>query len=301
LLVSEPERPFVTVAVPTYNRADRLERCLETLLALDYPPDAYEIVVADDGSTDHTAAVVEALRSCAEPRVLRYVRRPHRGINAARNTALALSTGDPECFVDDDEEVPASWLSAMVEGFVAHPDVGCAGGPMRLRYDGRPPRMCGAESFGESELDLGDHPIEAVHVWGGNMAVRRAAIERVGPFREDFRLLGGTETEWQDRLRAGGGTVMYFPDAGVWHVRTQAELRMTYLLVRHFQRGRGQALNALRVGDGYSRARTLRALRRAISHALRARCVVGVIDAARCCGRLVGMAEASVRQRLGLR
>jgi GT2 family glycosyltransferase len=161
--------------------------------------------------------------------------------------------------------------------------------------------MCGDEPLGESELDLGDGALPVEHVWGGNMAVRRAAIERVGPFRDDFRLLGGTETEWQDRLRASGGTVLYVPDAGVWHVRTREELRLMHLLMRHFRRGRGQALNASRTGDGYSPARTLKGLRRGILHALRRRCVVGLVNAARCCGRLVGMVEATARQLLGLR
>jgi glycosyltransferase involved in cell wall biosynthesis len=296
--MSEPARPFVTVAIPTYNRAERLERCLQTILRLDYPSDAYEVVIADDGSTDDTRTVVDALRSRIERPPVRYVRREHGGLNSARNLALAHSSGDPVCFVDDDEEVPPEWLSAMVDGFLAHPHAGCAGGPMHLRYDGRPPRTCGAEPLGESELDLGGRPVEVSHVWGGNMAVRRAAVDRVGPFREDLRLLGGTETEWQDRLRDGGGCVMYIPDAGVWHVRTQRELRLSHLLVRHFQRGRGQALNALRAGDGYSRHRTLRGLRDAIAHAVRRRCAVGLIDAARICGRLVGMAEAMLRMRL---
>jgi glycosyltransferase involved in cell wall biosynthesis len=273
---------------------------LETLLCLDYPADRYEIVVVDDGSTDHTGAVVDGLRSGTELPALRYVRGHHGGLNAARNRALEQSSGDPVCFIDDDEEVPPAWLSAMVDGFLAHPDAGCAGGPMRLRYDGTPPRMCGAEPLGESELDLGDQPIEVEHVWGGNMAVRRAAVDRVGPFREDFRVLGGTETEWQDRLRASGGAVLYLPDAGVWHVRIQDELRLGFLLARHFQRGRGQALNASRTGDGYSCARMLRGLREAIIHALRRRCVVGLVNAARCCGRLAGTAEAVVRDRFGL-
>jgi len=296
--VSDTAQPFVTIAVPTYNRADRLERCLPTILNLDYPPDRYEVVVVDDGSTDGTRAVVETLQSRTARPVLRYLHQRHGGLNAARNLALAHSAGDPVCFIDDDEEVPVPWLAAMVDGFLAHPHAECAGGPMRLRYDGKPPRTCGAEPLGESELDLGDRAIEVEHVWGGNMAVRRDAVDRIGPFREDFRLLGGTETEWQDRLRERGGCVLYLPDAGVWHVRTQRELRLSHLLVRHFQRGRGQALNAFLAGRPYLRSNMLQALKYAIVHAVQQRCAVGLIDAARVSGRLVGSAEAVVRARL---
>ena len=295
--MDDPRHPFVSVAIPTYGRARHLERCLGSLVRQDYPADRYEIVVADDGSTDRTARVVETIRRRAPLPAVRYARQDHRGLNAARNLALRHSSGDPVCFIDDDEDVPPAWLGAMVEGVLRHPAAGCVGGPMRLRFEGKPPRTCGREPFGESELDLGDDAVEVEHVWGGNMAVRRAAIAAVGPFREDLALLGGTETEWQDRLRAAGGRVMYVPEAWVAHVRTQAELRLPYLVWRHFQRGRGQAINGSRAGQPCSRTTTMQGLRIALRHALVDRCTVGVIDAARQVGRLMGMAEAALRGR----
>lgn len=295
--MTDPQLPFVSVAVPTYDRARHLARCLESLVRQDYPADRYEIVAADDGSSADTARVVETIRRRVAAPAVTYLRQAHRGLNPARNLALRHASGDPICFVDDDQDVPPGWLAAMVDGCLRHPDVGCIGGPMRLRCEGTLPRTCGREPLGESELDLGDRILEVEYVWGGNMAVRRAALDAIGPFREDLVLLGGTETEWQDRLRAHGGRVMYFPDAWVWHVRTQAELRIPYLLRRHFQRGRGQAINGARSGRPLDPPAAKLALRAGLSHALRARCTVGLIDAARNAGRLVGMAETAVRTR----
>ena len=287
--------PFVTVAVPTHDRAHRLHACLASLVALDYPRDRYEIVVVDDGSRDETAAVVGAfVARTSAPRVS-YHRQEHRGLNTARNLALRHAAGDPICLVDDDEEVPGGWLSALVAGCARHPEAGCVGGPMRLRLDGPAPRRCGREPLGESELDLGPQPVATDYVWGGNMAIRRAAVTRIGGFREDLVLLGGTETEWQERLRSAGGVVMYVPDAWLWHVRTADELRLRRLLLRHFARGRGQAINAARTGRRtYTGSRLVRSLGAALAHAAVARCSVGLIDAARHGGRLVGMAETAV-------
>lgn len=289
---------FVTVAVPTHRRPESLRVCVESLVAQDYPPDRYEIVVADDGSGDETGDVVREVAARYPRPEIRYLSQAHGGVNCARNLAIGAASGDPICFVDDDQEMPPSWLPAIVAGCTEFPEAACVGGPMRLRFEGRPPRMCGREPLGESELDFGPLAHEVEVVWGGNMAIRRAAIEQVGPFREDLRMLGGTETEWQDRVRAAGGHVVYVPDAWLWHRRTQDELRLRWLLRRHFVRGRGQAINGSLAGKPYDARRIRRALRESLVHAAGNRCSVGLIDAARHSGRLVGMAEVRLRRRL---
>jgi glycosyltransferase involved in cell wall biosynthesis len=288
------ERPFVSVAIPTWNRAEHLRICVESLMKQDYPRDHYEIIVVDDGSSDGTAGVVDSLRARSGGPAVRYSYQAKTGVNAARNAALLRATGDPICFVDDDEEVPPSWLAALVESCLRHPDAGCVGGPMRLRCEGRPPRTCGREPLGESELDYGTESCDVEYVWGGNMALRKAAVEEVGGFRQDLVLLGGTETEWQDRLHAAGGRVVYEPTAWLWHRRTQDQLRLRWLLIRHFRRGRGQAINGALAGQPFDSRRIRGAMRRALTHATRERCAVGLIDAARHAGRLTGMAQISV-------
>jgi glycosyltransferase involved in cell wall biosynthesis len=291
-----PSTSFVTVAVPTYRRPAHLRECLESLLGQDYPADQFEIVVVDDGSADATPDVVREIAATHAQLDVRYVHQAHAGINRARNRAIDAACGDPICFVDDDQVAPPAWLAAIVAGVADFPRAACVGGPMRLRLDGRPPRMCGLEPLGESELDLGPPAREVEYVWGGNMALRRNAIEEVGRFRDDLRLLGGTETEWLDRARAAGRHVVYLPDAWLWHVRTQAELRLRWLLRRHFARGRGQAINGALAGGPFDARRIGRALRASLEHAARERCAVGLIDAARHSGRLVGMAESRLRR-----
>src|SRR2546422_10200525 len=117
----EPNFPFVSVVVPTRNRAALLRHCLKSLIAQDFPSDHYEIIVIDDGSRDETTVVAsEFARRLIEPRV-RMVSRPALGLNAARNRGIALARGELICLVDDDVDAPASWLSAMVGGVLRHP------------------------------------------------------------------------------------------------------------------------------------------------------------------------------------
>ena len=285
---------FVSVAVPTRNRAAMLHGCLEHLVRQDYPTDRYEVVVVDDGSTDDTAAVVE--RFTGEAPVVRYVHQPRAGLNAARNTALRVCVGDPVCFVDDDEQAPAVWLRSIVRAAAGQPDAGCLGGPIRMQFEAEPPRSCGREPLDDGELDLGAETKAVTHVWGGNMALRRAAVALVGEFREDLRM-GGEETEWQDRLRAAGGCVVYTPDAGLQHRRTREHLAVRRLAMKRFRRGRNHALNAGHLGQPLVARRSLRPLRNALVHAVRQRCAAGLLQGAQHAGRLLGTVEARVRAR----
>src|ERR671939_578108 len=85
--------------------------------------------------------------------------------------------------------------------------------------------------------DLGAEDADASFVWGANMAVRRSAFERVGPFDES---LGGAgdEEDWQRRLRAAGGRVRYVAAAGVDHRRAGADARVAALARSGWHRGR---------------------------------------------------------------
>src|SRR5215470_1677643 len=51
--------PSVSIIIPTHNRSQQLERCLISLLALDYPPQSLELIIVDDASTDHTATMLQ--------------------------------------------------------------------------------------------------------------------------------------------------------------------------------------------------------------------------------------------------
>jgi glycosyltransferase involved in cell wall biosynthesis len=288
-------RPFVSIVTPTRTRAEHLETCLRSLLRQDYPSDRYELLVADDGSTDSTPEVIASAAAHQSQPELRHLRQPHLGANAARNLAIVNARGVLICFVDDDEQLPPSWLPAIVDGAARFPEAPCLGGPMRLLFEGRPPRICGREPLGESELDCGPDPCEVTYVWGGNMAVPRWAFERFGHFNDDLVLLGGTETEWLDRLQAEGLRVRYLPDAWLWHRRVPDDLRRRRLLCRRLARGRGQAINGWLSGEPFRANGVARDLARGLVHGIGSRCWAGHLFSALQVGRLIGIAEIRLR------
>ncbi len=96
--------PTFSVVVPTRDRAHLLERALRSVLAQSESD--FEVVVVDDGSTDDTAARVEAL---GDDRI-RFVSQPPAGAGVARNHGAELARGEHLTFLDSDDEVLPTWL-----------------------------------------------------------------------------------------------------------------------------------------------------------------------------------------------
>lgn len=110
--------PRVSVIIPTYNRAELLRHAIASVLAQDYQD--LEVIVADDGSTDHTAEVVSAFGSRVTYLVL-----PHKGQPAApRNAGLAAATGEYIAFLDSDDLFLPHKLRQQVPVLEANPQVG---------------------------------------------------------------------------------------------------------------------------------------------------------------------------------
>jgi len=111
--------PRVSVVMPTWNRAGVLPRAIASVRAQAYPK--WELLVADDGSTDETAALLRQLEA-TEPRI-RYLPAPHAGHAAARNRALAHASGEIIAYLDSDNIWYPQFLTEVVRVFERHPEV----------------------------------------------------------------------------------------------------------------------------------------------------------------------------------
>jgi cellulose synthase/poly-beta-1,6-N-acetylglucosamine synthase-like glycosyltransferase len=112
--------PTVSLIVAAHNEEHVIERRLDNLLALDYPSDKLEIVVASDASTDRTDELVETV-SARDPR-LRVLRCPRGGKVAAQNRAVRATNGEILAFSDANAQWRSDALRKLVRNF-ADPDV----------------------------------------------------------------------------------------------------------------------------------------------------------------------------------
>ena len=243
-----------------------------TLASLDAQARAagVEVVVVSDGAGTPTAAIAHQHRA-------RLVALGERaGANAARNAGTAASTGELLIFIDDDIEAPRGWLQAVLDGARDAPGHDVFGGPIRARLEGGGPRTCGRESAPITTLDLGESDRDVELVWSANMAVRRGALERIGPF--DETLLGcGEEEDWLRRYRTAGGRVRYLAAAGVDHRRTHADATVRALARAAYRRGIAARGYDARKGTAPSAACELRTLAGCAWHTVRRCCTNGVV------------------------
>ncbi len=244
-------RPLqLTVAVCTWNRCDLLGRCLERLTRLAVPPDvAWELVVVNNGSTDHTDEVIE---SFSHRLPLRGLFEPMPGLSNARNRALSEAEGDYILWIDDDVLVHDDWLTAYARAFRRWPDASIFGGPIEPMFEGDPPawlpRVLDQIGGVYGRQTLGDQPT-ALSVdrvgegpYGGNMAMRRDALLA---FRFDPELgvrhgqySVGEETELLRRMLAAGLTGWWTPEPRVRHLIPAGNQTLRY--VRRWMVGAGR-------------------------------------------------------------
>ena len=170
--------PTVTVIVAAWNEEEVIARRLENLLALDYPTDRLEIVVASDASDDRTDEIVAEL-AAREPRV-RLLRCPRGGKVAAQNLAVDRSTADVVAFSDANCTWAPDALRLLVRSF-ADPDVAYVCGRLVLREaDGT--NVEGA--YWRLETWLREQEAATGSITGGNgsiYAVRRGDYADVDP------------------------------------------------------------------------------------------------------------------------
>jgi glycosyltransferase involved in cell wall biosynthesis len=114
--VESPTLPTFSVIIATYNNAPTLARAIASVLAQTHA--AHEIIVIDDGSTDHTAEVVQPFGD----RIV-YVHQPNAGVAAARNKGVEIATGNWLAFLDADDEFTPERLALHADWIRVEPDL----------------------------------------------------------------------------------------------------------------------------------------------------------------------------------
>jgi len=210
---------MLSIVIPTHQRTDLLRACLQA--ATRHAPVGTEIIVVDDASPNGSAS--EAARSFAGVMAVR--REKQGGFAIAANTGIRASRGDIVEMLNDDTEVQPGWADAALRWF-ADPAIGAVA-PLVLtwpngeRIDSAGDRyylggIAGKRGHGERLSDAYSQPCRVFGTSAAAGFYRRAALDRVGLFPEEF----GSYFEDVDlafRLNQAGYRTMFEPAARVLH------------------------------------------------------------------------------------
>jgi glycosyltransferase involved in cell wall biosynthesis len=222
--------PEVSIIIPTRNRLQQIESCVQSLTQLDYPPDCFEVIVVDDGSTRSPASVVENFRKKIDVKLLTQV---HSGPSAARNTGARKAGGQLLAFTDDDCMPRSDWLQRIAARFAETPD---------HLIGGRTLNALNRNAYSTTSQLIVDvvyayyntNGLKPTFFASNNLALPARLFHEIGGFDTNFR--AAEDRELCDRWRHHRFQMTYAPEAVVYHAHP---LKARSFLAQHFGYGRG--------------------------------------------------------------
>jgi glycosyltransferase involved in cell wall biosynthesis len=241
------------VLIPTHNRAPTLERCLTSVLHAA-PADSLDVrtTVVCNACTDGSRTLVLRYQAAYPGRVF-LVEERRRGKSKALNAGIAATSGDLVGMIDDDEEVDTNWLRVVAAAF-ADTKLDFAGGPYIPVWDAPVPEWMPEDYMavlGAVDNGPASRPYAADFpgiLKGGNAVIRRAVLERVGPYAEHLgpgafsRLFSCEDEDMYWRLLEHGARGQYFPELAIFHYIAAARLSREYFRRWCFWRGVSRGL-----------------------------------------------------------
>jgi GT2 family glycosyltransferase len=196
----------ISVVVPTYHRDDLLERCLRALISQDFPSQAYEILVVDDGRSDTTEAFVQKFSAMFGGPHICYLRPPaeKRGPAAARNAGWDVAFGEIVAFTDDDTIPTRTWLEQGMRAM--QPDIAAVWGHVEVPLPSEP-----------TDAERNTAGLHGAEFITANCFVRREVLASIGGFDDRFLRPWREDSDLYFTLLERGYQVRHAPSAIVLH------------------------------------------------------------------------------------
>jgi len=258
---------LISIIIPTFNRADQLNRTLFSLVELKTPKHLFEIIIVDNGSTDKTKEVIEKYINQNKGFTIKYFYDDIPGLLTGRHRGAKEAKGEILTFIDDDILVSETWLNTIYSVMSSRVDIGFLTGPNLPLYESYPPtwlnyfwsnhqygKTCGWLSL----LDFGNEikEISPNYVWGLNFTVRKNVFQQLGGFHPDNiskefqHFQGDGETGLTLKAIEQSIKALYHPDVFVYHQMPSSRLTYEYFDNRAFYQGVCNSFTTIRKENG---------------------------------------------------
>ncbi len=251
--------PPVSIVIANFNGRKYLDKCLFSLLNLNYPKNSLEIILVDNGSSDDSVEFVKnqyAQVTVIQNKVNNYCMANNLGIKASKNKYIA--------FINNDTYVDKNWLIELIRIIETDKEIGCVGSKI-LFSDGRI-NSVGHQEFpgfywgdlGFREIDNGqyDEVREVMSLCGCAYLFRRSCLDEIGNFDEDFGMYL-EDIDMALRCQKADWKLFFVPKSIIYHnfhgssdgnmVRFQVERNRLLLITKHFPDKLAESL----FGKGY--------------------------------------------------
>lgn len=236
------DRIIISVVVCTYNRAELLSACLQSLAGQTVDSNLFEVIVVDNNSTDNTLDVTS--KFIGGHLNIRIVKELNKGLSHARNRGWEESVCEYIAYIDDDAIAHPDWVFQIKSFIERKPDVAAFGGP----YDAFsivPVPEWFPPDYGVLNLGEDERPIVIGKEWitGTNMIFKRKLFADYCGFNPGLGMSGnkvsyGEEANFLIKLNNNNIPVYYVPNIKVSHLVADYKMKLTWLLVSSYKVGR---------------------------------------------------------------
>lgn len=241
-------KPIISVVVCTYNRAELLPACLDSLVNQTLDKSLYEVIVVDNKSSDATYQLATGM-AATQPNFFVFIE-PKQGVSHARNKGWEVARGDYVLYIDDDAKAMPDWCERILQAFeTVTPKPVAVGGSIHPFY-GVPPPDWFADEFEcrtwGTEPGFLQLPRARYGFSGSNMAICRSIFTVFGGFHAGFGPKGekfalGEESQFFMRIYNENPWFWYDPEIKVLHWTPARNMKVSYRFWRSFKSGQASA------------------------------------------------------------
>ncbi len=212
--------PYLSVIIPSYNRAEKLDRCLNALYTQSLAKEAYEVWVVDDGSKDNTSEILDQWKATWPN--LNTLKQNNQGQSAARKNALHHAKGQIILFIGDDIYGTKNFLKEHTDFHLNHPEESHAALGLTEWYPQAEinPYMQwlthGGPQFAYHKLKAHEHA-SFWFFYTSNISLKKSLLEKES-FDTNFKGYGWEDIELGYRLEKHHNLKLFFtPEALAYH------------------------------------------------------------------------------------